>query len=408
MILFALVTGTLVVHAIAQPDPEDADYLSPVSDAGIGGGTLAARLRGEGVVVERVTSTVDALTALWTGGGSTLLVTTPGLVDTSQLSTFGRLPTGTRVVLVAPTRAALDRSDWPIEVHGDRWTATTAEPGCTDPTAAAAGPAAVRDLSYGGDCYDGALLTVAYGGAVVTVAGAADPFRNDRIGEHGNATLAEGLLSQAGRVVWLDVHEREEPPPPSSEPTPPTTPQQTTATGEASPGDGRPADPTDGPQEQPEQAAESPPNPLGQAFPPAFWATVVLLAAALLALAVAAARRLGTPVAEPLPSRVPALETLLGHARLYQRARARGASLAILRTAARRRLAVHLGLPPGAGIADIAEAAGLEEDGVRDILGSAVVPENDDELIAMAAAVQNLEREITANSAAAIFEGEQS
>ncbi len=33
-VLFAVVTGTLVVHAIETPDQDDADYLSPVSEAG--------------------------------------------------------------------------------------------------------------------------------------------------------------------------------------------------------------------------------------------------------------------------------------------------------------------------------------------------------------------------------------
>lgn len=368
----ALVTGTLIAHAIEQPDPGDDAYLSPVSDDGIGSSALADRLRRSGVTIDRVTSSDAALAAVRGGGAVTLFVTTPGLIDASRL---GGLPAGTRVVLVAPTQAALSRADWPVAVRSDRWTAAVADPGCADGAAAAAGPAAVRDLTYVPDvaaCYGGSLITVDSRGTTLTVIGAADPFRNDRFAEHGNAALATGLLSATRRLVWLDVHEREKPPradrPPVTRPTRP------------------PAD--DGGGE--EQQAGS---PLADAFPPALWATLALLALALLALAAAAARRLGTPVAEPLPSRVPAFETVLGHARLYQRAGARGESLDILREAARQRIAGRLGLPAGASIADIAAAAGYAEADVYAVLGPGH-PEKDDEFVTAAAAVHALERQI--------------
>ena len=48
-----------------------------------------------------------------------------------------------------------------------------------------------------------------------------------------------------------------------------------------------------------------------------------LIVAAVLAAA-ARARRLGAPVAEPLPVLVPATETVTGRGRLYQRSRDRG------------------------------------------------------------------------------------
>jgi hypothetical protein len=370
---FAVIAGTLIVHAIETPDPGDAAFLAPDSDDGIGASALAARIRARGVTINRVTSSDDALAAV-ASGSATLLVTTPGLVDTDKLSA---LPVGTRVVLVAPARVALARSGWPIDVTGNRWAPATADPGCDDATVTAAGPAGVRDLTYApadDACYDGALVTVAYRGSTITAVGAADPFRNDRIAEHGNAALATGLLSATKQLVWLDVHEREKPPPAPSRP--PTT---------------RPTPPP--PQDGGGQSEAKGPNPLAEAFPPSLWATLGLLALALLALAFAAARRLGTPVPEPLPSRVPAFETVLGHARLYQRAGARGESLDILRAAARRRIAEHLGLPAGASIDDIAAAAGFDVAAIHQILGPSD-PENDDELVTAAAAVHALEREI--------------
>ncbi|MEV6350868.1 DUF4350 domain-containing protein [Actinoplanes sp. NPDC051851] len=405
--LFTLVTGTLIVHATQQPDPEGTGYLSPSSTAGTGSGTLAERLAARGVTVDRETSTAVALDVLWSGGEvPTLFVTTPSLADLDRISHYGAVPAGTHVVVVAPTAADLDEASgtWPVEISGgNRWTAAAPAPGCDDPIALAAGPAAVERIHYQSanatSCYRGGLVTFVFNGATVTVVGAADPFRNDRIGEHGNAALAVGLLSRTRRVVWLDVHDRETPPayvPPSGDgdattdpyATETATPQATGTDGTGSTG-GTPGDGGTGTGTGPE--AEE--NPLADAFPPAVWATLALFLLFLLALAVAAARRLGAPVPEPLPSRVAGNETMLGHARLYQRARARTESLDILRAAARRRLAEHLNLPPGAGIAAIAEHAGLVEADVQTILGGGF-PENDDELVAAATAVQDLVREI--------------
>ncbi|GAA4608647.1 hypothetical protein BJY16_006946 [Actinoplanes octamycinicus] len=403
LVLFTLLTGTLIAHAIEQPDPEDAAYLSPISGEGIGSAVLAGRLRERGVTVVRETTSTEALRELWSSrDGATLFLSTPGLVDLGKVSDFGDLPPGTRVVVAAPPAAALRSSNWPVAVSGSRWTTAVTEPGCTDPVATAAGPAAVHNLRFApetaSNCYDDSLMTVITGGVTVTFVGAADPFRNDRIDEHGNNALAVGLLAQTARVVWLDAHQREVPPafspPPKSK-----KPEPRRSTSTAQPTDTDQPDETE-PVDEPTQAQQDEPNPLAEAFPPAFWATLALLALVLLALAVAAARRLGTPVAEPLPSRVPANETMLGHAQLYQRARARTASLDVLRAAARRRLTEHLGLPPDATITDIAEHAGYETDDVREILAG-VHPDDDDELIAAAIAVQDLVREITG------FEGDQ-
>ncbi|KUL30968.1 DUF4350 domain-containing protein [Actinoplanes awajinensis] len=401
MVLIALVSTTLIVHATQQPDPADSDFLSPVSSAGIGSGVLAGRLGERGVTVDRQTGLTAALTELWRGGDpATLFVTTPDLADLDRLSRPGAIPPLTRVVVVAPSEESLVTSAWPLHVLGTRWTTGVAAPGCADPVASTAGPAAVNWRRYtpdtGASCYGDALLTVAAGGVAVTVVGSPDPFRNDRIAEHGNAALAVGLLAQTSRVVWLDLHQREV----TLEPSPSPSSTRPEPESSSSAPDARPR-PTGAPQQTPGDPAAPPPvaqpdepNPLTEAFPAAFWATLLLVALALLALAAAAARRLGTPVAEPLLSRVPSNETMLGHARLYQRGRARGASLDLLRGAARRRLAAHLGLPVGATLARIAEQSGLEEDDVREVLAG-VHPDNDSELIEAALAVQQLERDIT-------------
>ncbi|MFI1991908.1 DUF4350 domain-containing protein [Actinoplanes sp. NPDC020271] len=403
--LFVLIVGTLVVHAIERPDQDDSDYLSPVSQAGVGSSVLAGELRERGVTVVRETSSEAALSAV-RDGDATLLITTPELADMDQLTASSALPGGTRIVVVGPDAAAIARTNWPVEVTGERWATGVVAPACTDPIAHAAGTAAVGGRWYGpagaATCYDGAVQSLGWGSSTVTLVGAPDPFRNDRIDEHGNRALAVGLLAQKSRVVWLDVHQREVQPQLSSPPTTePTEPRATRPTARETPEETSTARPPAGSGSGSDGQDESEPDPLAEAFPPAVWASIALLALALLAVAIAAARRLGTPVAEPLPSRVPSNETMLGHARLYQRAQARDESLDILRAAAQRRLIAHLGLAAGATIDQIAEAAGYEVDDVREILAD-FHPENDAELVSAANAVQNLVREITG------FEGDQS
>ena len=412
-VLVAFVGGTLLVHAVEQPDPTDSSFLSPVSSTGDGADRLAARLAQRGIAVDRRSTTMEALEATRRGGDSTLFVTTPGLVHPEYLELLPLLPGSTRIVLVAPTAATLEDADLRVPVDGARWTATAPDPGCTETVALTAGPAAVRRLWFGPTpaeqfrCYDGGLVEVDRGNTTVTLVGAADPFRNDRLADHGNEAFAVGLLARSPRVVWLDLHEREAAPPvdqggESPEPTPVDSGEPLPATPDEVPPEYLDETDRGGDQNQggaPSEGAGNPltDNPLARAFPPALWATVLLVIAAALALAAASARRLGAPVAEPLPARVHATETVLGHARLYQRARARGPSLYTLRTTALARIAEQLGMPPDSTVDDVsvrtAAHTGRTPVQVRTILGGGA-PETDEELVAAATAVQNLVRDV--------------
>ncbi|MEU4620488.1 DUF4350 domain-containing protein [Actinoplanes sp. NPDC023801] len=428
--LTALITGTLIVHAVEQPDDDDPEYLTPQQVQQISGGTLAERLRERGITVDRFTTTEQAVRAANSGTEAvTLFLTTPDLAD---LESIYRLPTGSMIVAVNPSASALRRSGWPATVGRTYWNTTVASPACGDRIAGAAGPAAVRKTEYrterGTVCYNGALATFKHSWYNVTLVGSPDPFRDDRIGEHGNAALAVGLLAQHNRVLWLDVHERDRAVPTTPPTTPPTTrptydpdgTERWTPAPDGSypydgyydedgiPGDGRPGD-GDGEAEgegDSEAGGGFQPDPLIKDLPPALITSLILLVLILLALAIAAARRLGAPVAEPLPSRVPANETMLGHARLYQRARARDASLDILRTAARRTLTTHLGLAPHADSEQIAQQAGLPVRYVRDILDRDQ-PDSDSDLVEAATLLQRLVRDVTSTPPPP-HEGEQS
>jgi len=413
-VVLALIAFTITVHVLQQGDPTDKSFLSPTSDADDGAKRLASRLTAAGVQIDRQTDTPGALAAARAGTPATVLVTTPSLVYSDYLFRLRALPAGTRVVLIAPDPSAVSDAGLTADLAGPRWTAAAPEAGCTADFAA--GPAAVLrwqyTATYGGTarCYSGGVVELTAGNTTVTLVGAADAFRNDRAGEHANQAFATGLLSRSNRVIWLDLHKHEEPPEfsggrrgqPDDEATP-----------EPEPGGGDPGDSSDdgndnqsqggGPgsgQDDGNGGGGNPlaDSPLGQAFPPALWATILLLVLAAAALAAASARRLGAPVAEPLPVRVRAAETVRGLGGLYRRARARDTSLATLQGAAVRRLADHFGMPPDSSTAEVAERVaaytGKPVDEVRAVLGAAAEG-TDRELAQAATAVQDLVRSVT-------------
>lgn len=416
--VLALAALTGIAHAVQQPDPTDSSFLSPTSDAGDGARLLADGLTGSGVQVEVQTTSAGVLSAASSGPDATVFVTAPELISPYYLQRLAALPSRFRVVLVAPSPRELGAAGLDVRVGGPRWTAAAPEPGCAADFATAAGPAAAQRRVYdavGYDdpvrCYADGLVEFATLGAEVTLVGAVDPFRNDRADEHGNRALAVGLLARSPRVIWLDLHRRE--PAPTVSPTPEPEPEPDPwSTEEPSPwdegdygdGTGAPNDSEDGPQRNDPGGTEARGgssgggNPLAQAFPPAVWATLVLLVLAGIALAAASARRLGAPVVEPLPVRVRAAETVRGLGGLYRRARARGSSLATLQAAARARLAEHYGLPPDSPVDRVAEhvaaQTGQPVAEVWHVLGGGV-EDSDEELARAAMTVQNLVRYVT-------------
>jgi hypothetical protein len=417
-VVVGLATMTGVAHVVQQPDPTDASFLSPTSDAGDGARQLADGLASAGVPVTVRRTSAEVLTDARAGEPVTVFVPAPELVHPSYLEQLASLPSWVRVVMVAPGRDEVTAAGLDIAVLGPRWTATAPQPGCSADFASAAGPAAVRRWRYDASayqalrCYGDGLVELRTDRAEVTLVGAVDPFRNDRADEHGNRALARGLLTRSPAVVWLDLHERE-PAPKDTEP--PGEPDQVDPSedpreqgdggeeqGENDPAEEPATDQQDDGQDESDEAAQGgnpvTDSPLARAFPPAVWATLALLALAALALAAASARRLGAPVAEPLPVRVRAAETVRGLGGLYRRAGARSTSLATLQSAARMRLAEHYGLPPDIPADEVAErvAATLGQPvlEVRHTL-SGGVEDSDEELARAATTVQNLVRYVT-------------
>jgi hypothetical protein len=372
-----LAAVTITVHLIEQPDPKDPAFLSPASDAGVGARKLADRLTARGITIDRETTTPDALRAAAAEPGTTLFVPAPGLIYRGYVSQFDALPSTSRVVMVAPTGTTLGDLELKVGYSGPRWTTWAPDAGCDADWAT--GRAAVARYRYqalaGGlsDCYGGGVIEVDRGAAPFTFVGAADVFRNDRASEWANADVATALLARTRRIVWLDLHRAEPPPPqpPAETLAPPANPN-----GNGSPDDNRASGGGSG-------------QSLTSLFPPAFWAVLALLALAGIALAAAAGRRVGAPVAEPLPVRVPSAETVRGLGDLYRRSKADESSLATIQVAARRRLADHLGVPPE----DVPRhLPGIPPDQAERLLG-----DSEQDLATTAEAVQNLVRHIKGN-----------
>ncbi|HEY0532860.1 MAG TPA: DUF4350 domain-containing protein [Actinoplanes sp.] len=416
-VVMAAFVATAIIHSLQQPDPGDKDYLNPASPAPIGSSRLADALRGQGITVTRVTTTYQASSTLWAQPDSTLFVTVPGYTDVEHLTDSKWFPRGSHIVLVRPDDSFLRQTDWPASTAGERWTASAPAPGCD----LFGVPAAVHQRYYktsATSCYQGGVVEFGVNPATVELVGAADPFRNDRIDEHGNRGFALSLLGRNRQVIWLDRHGPDKWPtsngpvvtdrPAPDGPGDSTTgdsPQATTDTpgdgdgsgsGTVSPGGAR----RDGGGPGGRQRTQQPDGQAQQArheastFPPQVWGVVLLVLLAGAAFAAASARRLGTPVAERLPSRVPANETMLGHARLYQRGGSRGPSLRILEQTARRRMTEHLGLPPDATDEALAEASGLPVERFTEAFPPVRRLRRDADLVAAAKTLQALMHDV--------------
>jgi hypothetical protein len=379
------------MRAYQDPDLSDPGSLSPTGTGRHGSSELADRLQAQGVEVQRVTSSDEALRAA-ARGGATVFVPTPDLVHPLFLLELSQIEGDFRVVLVRPGLIATLASGIPVGLAQARWFAGVVEPGCATDYASRAGAATVHRDRYGGYegmpppdtyCYGGSLVGYELGDDEVLFIGATEPFRNDRIDEHGNAALATGLLGEHDRVIWLDIHKREPVNIPITLPDFERGDRDRTNTG----------------------------DPLVDAFPPQLWAIVLLLLAAGALLAAARARRLGPPVTEPLPVLVPAAEAVTGRGRLYERIRARQTSLATLREAAISRLARTLAplmtaperplAVPGpardAFVAQLAARAGLAPAAVSTVLFGPS-PEDDEGLMRATADLDRLVAAITAGT----------
>ncbi|MEJ5914112.1 DUF4350 domain-containing protein [Pseudokineococcus sp. 1T1Z-3] len=377
--LALLVLAALVVGSLGRT----ADDLDPASATPGGSRALAQVLGDRGVEVVRTTSTqetVDAVAAAGPGGAAVLVVPTSPLA-TSQLDDLAA--SGADLLLVAPQEDVLAALAPSLVAADVIEAAEGVPPQCEQPDAVAAGtttgggvlvePADDEDpavtscygLPFGGAPY----VVVEPAGAAageratagpgrVVVLGQPEVLTNERVSADGNAALALRTLGARDTLVWYLPD---------------------------------PLDPA---------LAGDDATPLAALVPPGLVRSVYVLGAAVLVLLLWRGRRLGRLVPERLPVLVRAAETVEGRARLYRASGAREHAAATLRAASLARLAERLGVPVAAGAAAtdavVDAAAAASGRPVREVadLYRSPAPRDDEALVALAAALDALEKEV--------------
>jgi hypothetical protein len=303
LVLTLIVLSAVGLVAVFQSRTE-VGALDPDAPTPEGSRALATLLRNRDVAVDQFGDVPAAMSAA-RAGDTTLLVPFPGLLGTRTLGQLADLPDSVRVVLVDPDDFTLEDLELGVEIDSQQPFAEARSPGCVLPEAVSAGDAEVGYTRFTAPrgamrCYGNSLIVVPGSGAEIMLLGAADPLTNDRLDVEGNAALSLGLLSAHKRVVWLI----------------PTAPEPQT-----------------------DQRAT-----VSDLLPPWVGSSLLLLLAAGLLAALWQSRRLGPPVAEPLPVVVRSAETVEGRSRLYRRARASTEAYEALRAGAFARLLPALGL----------------------------------------------------------------
>ena len=368
-----LAVGAAVVAAalagLVLLRPTSTGYLDPGNAAPDGTRALVRVLRDHGVDV-RVRTRFDQVAAdLSSGAGSTVVVARTDLLLGARTQDLRRAVLEARadLVLVGAGPALLADLDLPVVVASTATTPAVRDPQCADLVAGRAGPAVAGGVTYRPargsrqlvtSCYpgDGGATYVALsspGGGRTTLLGSGSALTNERLADAGDAALAIGTLATGQRVLWWTPN-----------------PADTAVTR----------------------------SPTLRELVPRWvpWA----LAQLSVAFVVAAAwrgRRLGRLVHEPLPVVVRSVETTLGRARLYRKARARGRAAQVLRVAALRRIAKRCNLAvnaaPPAVAALAAARAGRPLPQVTELLVGPE-PADDAALLALARSLDALETEV--------------
>jgi hypothetical protein len=362
LLVVVLVLVAAVAIGVARSRGAQA-RLDPRSVDPEGGRALATLLGDRGVRVDRVADP----TTLTTGLSSTTVVLVPilGLLDESAARALSDASQGS-VVLVDPPGDLLEAVTADIRASSVT-SIRVRSPGCDEAAAAAAGDVLIGGRTYESEgdtrCYGGAgdtapmVVGTTRGGARLVVLGTGAMLTNDRLDEDGNAALGLNVLGgdgSANELRWL-------------------VPAPGTASG-----------------------GESPSSVLPDWVLPA--ALQLLLAGLLVALW--RGRRLGPPVAEPLPVVVRAAEAVEGRSRLYRRAQARDRAAEALRSGALARMVPRLGIDmsgggepsPEAVVAAVASRSGRSDAAVHAVLFGPP-PTDDAGLVALADSLDSIVRD---------------
>ncbi|MFD3735442.1 DUF4350 domain-containing protein [Streptomyces sp. NPDC058632] len=315
VLALTLLAVAAVVIAVVRSDARHGE-LDPRSADPHGSRAVAELLADRGVDTRVVTTLEEASAAA--KPDTTLLVAVPDLLTHRQQSRLHSdfAESGGRTVLVSAGSTSVDRLAPGVIADPATSFGSTLDPVCDLPAAVRAGSADMGGLRYttahldADECYPSERLATllripaATGGGDTVLLGAPDILLNDRLAEHGNASLALQLLGSRPHLVWY-------------------LPSLADASA----------------------ASEEGQRGFFDLLPSGWlWGTAQLFVAAALA-ALWRARRLGPLVPERLPVAIRASETVEGRARLYRKANARDRAATALRSTTRTRLAPLVGIP---------------------------------------------------------------
>lgn len=308
-----LLVGAVTI-AVLRSDTERGG-LDPRSADPRGSRAVATLLADRGVSTRVVTTLAQASAAA--DPHTTLLIAVPDLLTSRQQEQLhtATASSGGRTVLIAPSSPSLGTLAPGVTADPAISFDSKLPPDCDLPAARRAGTADTGGFRYdttapGADaCYPSKGLPTLVrvpaptGNGDTVVLGAPDILYNDRLDEHGNASLALQLLGSRPHLVWY---------------LPSLSDDSLTDSGERSFFDLLPSG--------------------------WLWGSLQLFFAAVLA-AFWRARRFGPLVPEPLPVAIRASETVEGRARLYRKTNARDRAAGALRSTTRTRLAPLVGVP---------------------------------------------------------------
>ena len=357
LVALAVIVGIATLSAYLTA-PRPGGPMDPNSTSRDGARALVTILREHGVDVVAADN-IAAVERAARPDTLILIAQTFYLFDDDLLSRLSALP-GDRL-LVEPSSRTREKLAPEIGL-GAGTTFGDSKPGCDLREAQRAGEVHLGfsdGYEASGDvpvtrCYGGALVRFTHDGREVTVISSSEFMTNGGLLEEGNAALAMNLAGSHPRLIWY-------------------APQHSEG-GDSGGAAG-----------------------LSDLIPPQVDWIIVQLCVVVAALALWKGRRVGPLVPEQLPVVVRASETVEGRGRLYRSHRARDRAAEALRTAALQRMTPRVGLgpdaPPPEVVAAVAERCGLPGQAVAHTLFGPA-PANDPELVNLANALDNIERQV--------------
>lgn len=357
-----LLLGLAVIAVVAltvalTPDAERTGDLDPQNPGRAGAQALARVLDQEGVevVIARDDAQLRAAVDRLEAPSTTIVVISPGSLGRRTGATLRGLLPAARAVLVDPGPGILRLLGIDAEVTREQ-DGGPVSAACDRPTFSDLRLEVDQRLGFEGPGCFGERPALVDAGPY-TLLGAGQALSNDQILRADNAALALRLLGSRPRLVWYV----------------PDIAEQGAADGVG----------------------------LRGLLPPALLPSLALVFLAVVALALWRGRRLGPLVTEPLPVTVRAAESVHSLGRLYHRAGDRGHAARRLRAATRTRLTRRLALPPDASADAVRAAIRRTRPGTPDAVLAVVdeafsdtPPRDDRDLVALAARLAELEREV--------------